>query len=163
MSIISAEIVAEQNQDMNSIFKTTVLVISLTMFANFLFIAGIGVYKTFHAYAVLYANGIAGKPGLEIVESLDLFLVAFVFLILSLGFMKMFYPEFKGFHNINLPWLKIDDFYQLKHLTWNAILLTLLITFGTHVIRSNGPLEWTMLVVPAAVFLFSMSSKMLKH
>jgi uncharacterized membrane protein YqhA len=148
---------------MSRIFKSTVLVISMTMFANFVFTAGVGVYKTIHAYAILYADGVAGKPGLEIVESLDLFLVAFVFLILSLGFMKMFYPEFKGFHHINLPWLKVDDFYQLKHLTWNAILLTLLITFGTHVIRSTGPLEWTLLIIPASVFLFSMSSKMLKH
>lgn len=148
---------------MSWIFKGTVLVISLTMFGNFVFTAGVGVYKTIHAYSILYQEGVAGKPGLDIVESLDLFLVAFVFLILSLGFMKMFYPEFKGFHNIKLPWLKIDDFYQLKHLTWNAILLTLLITFGTHVIRTTGTLEWTMLIIPAAVFLFSLSSKMLKH
>jgi uncharacterized membrane protein YqhA len=148
---------------MNWIFKTTVLVISLTMFANFLFIAGIGVYKTIHAYSILYVDGIAGKPGLEIVESLDLFLVAFVFLILSLGFMKLFYPELKSFHKIILPWLKVDDFFQLKHLTWSAVLLTLLITFVTHVIRSTGQLEWTMLIIPAAVFLFSMSSKMLKN
>ena len=148
---------------MSRIFKTTVLVISLTMFANFLFTAGIGVYKTIHAYSILYADGVAGKPGLEIVESLDLFLVAFVFLILSLGFMKLFYPDFSGFKKINLPWLKVDDFFHLKHLTWNAILLTLLITFGTHVIRSTGPLEWTLLIIPASVFLFSMSSKMLKH
>jgi len=133
------------------------------MFANFLFTAGIGVYKTIHAYSILYVDGIAGKPGLEIIESLDLFLVAFLFLILSLGFMKLFFPDFNGFNKISLPWLKVEDFFQLKHLTWNAILLTLLITFGTHVIRSTGPLEWTMLIVPAAVFLFAMSAKMLKH
>lgn len=153
----------DKDQPMNWIFKTTVLVISLTMFANFLFTAGIGVYKSIHAYSILYVDGIAGKPGLEIVESLDLFLVAFVFLILSLGFMKLFYPDFRGFHKISLPWLKVDDFFQLKHLTWNAILLTLLITFGTHVIRTTGPLDWTMLIIPLAVLLFSISSKMLKH
>jgi uncharacterized membrane protein YqhA len=133
------------------------------MFANFLFTAGVGVYKTIHAYSILYFDGIAGKPGLEIVESLDLFLVALVFLILSLGFMKLFYPEFSGFNKITLPWLKVEDFFQLKHLTWNAILLTLLITFGTHVLRATGPLEWTMLIIPGAVLLFSASSKMLKH
>ncbi|MBL7858946.1 MAG: YqhA family protein [Cyclobacteriaceae bacterium] len=145
------------------VFQITVLIISVTMFANFLFTAGVGVYKTIHAYSILYFEGIDGKPGLEIVESLDLFLVAIVFLILSLGFMKLFYPDFRGFNKMVLPWLKVDDFFQLKHLTWNAILLTLLITFGTHVLRANGPLEWTMLIIPTSVFLFSTSSKMLNH
>jgi len=148
---------------MNRILKIAVLIISATMFANFLFTAGVGIYKTIHAYSILYFEGIEGKPGLEIVESLDLFLVALVFLILSLGFMKLFYPDFKGLNKIILPWLKVDDFFQLKHLTWNAILLTLLITFGTYVLRANGPLEWTMLIIPVSVLLFSTSSKMLKH
>lgn len=148
---------------MNRLLKIAVLTISATMFANFIFTAGVGIYKTFHAYGIMYFDGIEGKPGLEIVESLDLFLVALVFLILSLGFMKLFYPEFKGLNKVNLPWLKVDDFFQLKHITWNAILLTLLITFGTHVLRANGPLEWTMLIIPASVVLFSVSSKMLKH
>ncbi len=148
---------------MNRLPKLAVLTISITMFANFLFTAGVGVYKTIHAYSILYFNGIDGKPGVEIVESLDLFLVAIVFLILSLGFMKLFYPDFRGFEGMQLPWLKVDDFFQLKHLTWNAILLTLLITFGTHVLRASGPLEWTMLIIPASVFLFSVSLKLLKH
>lgn len=133
------------------------------MFANFLFTAGLGVFKTIHAYSILYTDGIKGKPGLEIVESLDLFLVALVFLILSLGFMKLFNPDFSGFSKIVLPWLAINDFYQLKQLTWNAILLTLLITFGTHILRANGDLDWKMLIIPAAVALFSLSSKFLKH
>ncbi len=112
---------------------------------------------------MMYFEGTAGKPGLEIVESLDLFLVALLFLMLSLGFMKLFYPDFKGLEKIILPWLKVDDFFQLKYLTWNAVLLTLLITFGTHVLRANGPLAWTMLIIPASVLLFSISLKMLKH
>lgn len=148
---------------MNRLLKIAVLIISATMFANFLFTAGVGIYKTIHAYSIMYFDGIERKPGLEIVESLDLFLVALVFLILSLGFMKLFYPDFKRLNKIVLPWLKVDDFFQLKHLTWNATLLTLLITFGTHVLRASGPLEWTMLIIPASVLLFSASSKLLKH
>jgi uncharacterized membrane protein YqhA len=148
---------------MNRILQLAVLIVSVTMFANFLFTASVGVYKTFHAYSILFSEGISGKPGLEIVESLDLFLVSLVFLILSIGFMKLFYPQFSGVDKIVLPWLKIDDFFQLKSLTWNAILLTLLITFGTHVLRAAGPLDWTMLIIPASVLLFSISAKMLKH
>lgn len=148
---------------MIKVYKTTVLLISATMFVNFLFTAGIGIYKSFHAFSIFYSDGTQGKPGLEIIESLDLFLVALVFLILALGFMKLFYHEFSLLKKIDLPWLTIHDFYQLKHLTWNAILLTLLITFCTHVLKSEGLLDWSVLIIPAAVFLFSVSSKMLKH
>jgi uncharacterized membrane protein YqhA len=147
---------------MDRIIKVSVVIISITLFANFIFTAGVGVYKTIQAYFILFSEGLHGKPGLEIVESLDLFLVAIVFLILSLSFLKLFYPEFKSIQKISLPWLKVEDFFELKHLTWNAILLTLLITFGTHVLRASGPLDWTILIIPASVLLFSISLKMLK-
>lgn len=133
------------------------------MFINFLIITGIGVYRTVHGLFILYDTGMTGKPGLELVEALDLFLVALVFLILSLSFMRLFYPEFSAFNKINLPWLKVDDFFQLKQLTWNAFLLTLLITFGTYVLRQGDQLNWPILIIPIAVLLFSVSSKLLKH
>jgi uncharacterized membrane protein YqhA len=148
---------------MSRIFKTAIAVISLTMFVNFLFTAAMGVYRSFHAFYVLYNGGPEAKPGIEILESLDLFLVGLVFLILSFGFMKLFYPEFSWFHKINLPWLKVEDFIQLKQLTWNAMLLTLLIIFGAQVIRSNRQLDWTLLIIPVSVALFSISAKFLKH
>ena len=148
---------------MIKIFKVVITIISLTMFLNFLFTAGIGVYKTFHGFSILVSEGVEGKPGIEIVESLDMFLVALVFVILSLSFMKLFNPEFSWFSKIDLPWLTVEDFFQLKHITWNAFLLTLLITFGTHVLRAPGELGWNMLIIPAAVLLFSVSSKLLRH
>ena len=114
-------------------------------------------------FLILYHEGTAGRPGIEIVESLDLFLVAFVFLIVSLGFVRLFNPESRLFSSIALPWLEVKDFFQLKHLTWDAFLLTLMITFGTQAVRADGHFEWTMLVIPVAVILFSASSKLLKH
>lgn len=148
---------------MTKVFKSAVVIISLTMFVNFLFATGVGVYRTIHAFMFIYYDGLSERPGLEIAESLDVFLVALVFLIISLSFMKLFYPEFSWFNKIHLPWLQINDFYQLKHLIWSAFLLTLLITFGTQVIRANGNLEWTILIIPASVLLFSISAKLLKH
>lgn len=148
---------------MSRVFKIAITVISLVMFANFLFTAGVGVYRAFHGYFTLYTDGADAKPGLEILESLDLFLVALVFLILSLGFMKLFYPEFKWFSQISLPWLQVEDFVQLKHLTWNAMLLTLLIIFGAQVLRANGQLDWSILIIPISVLLFSFAAKLLKH
>jgi len=148
---------------MHKIYKGAIIVAICVMFINFLFTVGIGVYKTFHAFMVLADQGTQGKPGLEIVESLDLFLVGLVFLIVSLGFMKLFHPEFSWFKDFNLPWLKVDDFFQLKQLIWNAFLLTLLVTFGIQLLRTIGDWNWTLLVVPGSVLLFALAAKFMKH
>jgi uncharacterized membrane protein YqhA len=148
---------------MNKVYKTAITIISLVMFFNFLLTTGIGVYKTAHAVYTLFTVGTEGRPGIEVLESLDLFLVAFVFLILSLSFISLFHPESKLFKGVVLPWLKIDDFFKLKHITWNAILLTLVIIFGTQVMKGTGQTDWNVLVVPIAVLLFAASAKLLKH
>ncbi len=147
---------------MSKIFRIAITVISFTMFFNFLFTAGFGVYRAVHAVYILVKDGPEGRPGLEIIESLDLFLVSLVFLILSLGFMRLFNPNFNAFRHIELPWLKVEDFFALKHITWNTMLLTMLIFFGTHVLKENGQLDWSILIIPVAVLLFSISAKMLK-
>ncbi|HOX83630.1 MAG TPA: YqhA family protein, partial [Chryseolinea sp.] len=136
---------------------------SALLFFELLTIVGIGIYCTVHAYAIMSHAGMEGKPGLEIVESLDMFLVSLVFLMVSLGLMKLFYPDFSWFKKFDLPWLKIETFFDLKLLIWNAFLLTLLVTFGIQLIKSNGHWEWNMLVVPAAVLLFSVSAKIARH
>ncbi|MEJ1237336.1 YqhA family protein [Chryseolinea sp. T2] len=148
---------------MERVFKIAIAIIGITMLVNFLFIVGFGVYKTFHGFDVLLRDGAPGKPGLEIVESLDLFLVALVFLILGAGFMKLFYPEMREFKSLKWPWLKIDNFNQLKELVWNAFLLTLLITFGTQVLRASGSFQWTFLIIPVSVLLFALSARVLRH
>ncbi|HQU99671.1 MAG: YqhA family protein [Bacteroidia bacterium] len=148
---------------MNQVFKVFVFIIAIVIFINFIIITLVGVYKTFHAVTLFFQSGLQHKPGIEIVESLDVFLVALLFLILSLSIMKLFYPENALFSSINLPWLQINDFVQLKNLTWNAFLLTLLITFGTSVIKNSDHLDWTFLIIPIAVLLFAISAKMLRH
>jgi uncharacterized membrane protein YqhA len=148
---------------MNKVYKTAITIISLVMFFNFLLTTVIGVYKTAHAVYILFTVGMEGRPGVEVLESLDLFLVAFVFLILSLSFITLFHPESKLFEGLHLPWLKIDDFFKLKHITWNAILLTLVIIFGTQVMKGIGQADWKILIVPIAVLLFAASAKLLKH
>lgn len=147
---------------MSRLFKVAITIISFTMFFNFLFTAGFGVYRTLHAVILLVQNGPEARPGLEIIESLDLFLVALVFLILSLSFMKLFNPEFDAFKHINLPWLHVEDFFELKHITWNAMLLTMLIYFGSNVLKGAASMDWHMLIVPVSVLLFSISAKLLK-
>ena len=65
-------------------------------------------------------------PGLSILESLDVFLVALVFLIFALGIAKLFLPEPSEKGGLRLPnWMQIQNFTQLKLLLWEAVLTTL--------------------------------------
>ena len=148
---------------MYRIYKIVITIVILTMFINFMTTVGVGVYKTIHGLTILYTEGMTGRPGLELVESLDIFMIGLVFLIISLGFMKLFLPEFSWFKKFDLPWLKINDFFDLKQVVWYALLLTLLITFGTRLVKSDGQWEWNLLVVPAAVLLFALSAKFMRH
>lgn len=132
------------------------------MFFSFRFMAGVGLYKTFHALYILNTKSTEARPGAEVLESLDLFLVAFVFLILAFSFTALFNPQSKIFSEIYLPWLKIDDFFKLKHVIWNTMLLTMINVCGTHIFKDSGRMEWQILTVPIAVLLLSAIAKLLK-
>lgn len=148
---------------MSKIFRFAIIVVVITTFVNAIAIIGVGLYRSIHAYILLAQTGTDDRPGLHIVESLDTFLVAFVFLIMSLGFMKLFVPDFSWFKGIDLPWLKINDFSQLKNLLWSTILLALVVSFSTSLLKTEEPLEYTRLIIPASVLMFSLALKFLPH
>ena len=95
----------------------------------------------------------------------DLFLIAIVFFVLALGVMLLFMDPDKGFP-INLPnWLRIKSFIELKVILWEAILTTLVIAFLTGLAgkKINGePIDVETLIVPAGIFLISVSLYFLK-
>ena len=148
---------------MSKIFRLAIIVVVITTFVNAMAIIGVGLYRSIHAYILLAQTGTDDRPGIHIVESLDTFLIAFVFLMMSLGFMKLFVPDFSWFKGIDLPWLKINDFSQLKTLLWSTLLLTLVVSFSTSILKAQGQLEYTMLIVPASVLFFSLALKFLPH
>ena len=148
---------------MSKIFRLAIIVVVITTFVNAMAIIGVGLYRSIHAYILLAQTGTDDRPGIHIVESLDTFLIAFVFLMMSLGFMKLFVPDFSWFKGIDLPWLKINDFSQLKTLLWSTLLLTLVVSFSTSILKTQGQLEYTMLIVPASVLFFSLALKFLPH
>jgi len=148
---------------MKAVFRIVIGAVIVTTFLNSVAFIGVGVYRSYHAYSLLIMEGVERKPGIEIINSLDTFLIALVFLIMSFGFAKLFYPQFPLFKSIELPWFRIDDFFDLKILLWNTVLLSLLVAFAVVAIESEGHWDWTMLVIPAAVLMFSLGAKFIKH
>jgi uncharacterized membrane protein YqhA len=101
----------------------------------------------------------AGNPGLELLHSLDFFLVSLVLMILALGVAKLFLlPPTLNF-SARLPaWLHVETFSDLKFLLWETILTTLLIAaLPVLVAGMHGKLDWTALVIPAAVLVLALS------
>jgi uncharacterized membrane protein YqhA len=112
----------------------------------------------------LAAEGAAARPGLELLHSLDFLFVAIVFVILALGIAKLFLLDPEAVERARLPtWLKIDDSGELKVLLWETILTTLLIAGLSHLVAGLvGKVDWSVLVIPAAILILSMSLYFMK-
>jgi len=122
-----------------------------------------------HAYHLIIAGAQAGenvRPGLELLHSLDFLLIALVLLILGLGVFKLFLlPPNSGQRPESLPtWLRMETLSDLKVLLWETI-LTALVVFGLPTLSSDlvGKLEWTALVLPAAIALLSLGLFVMKR
>jgi len=75
------------------------------------------------------------NPRLPLLESLDWFLIALVFLIFSLGIAKIFIG-YEGSPEALPEWLRIRDFKELKVLLWETILVTMVVWCMSAVARS---------------------------
>jgi uncharacterized membrane protein YqhA len=146
---------------MVKIFRVFVIAVVMTTFLNAIVFIGIGIFRSIHAYIMIGTNGLAGKPGIEIAESVDSFLISLVFIITSVGFMKLFIPDLSWMKGIDLPWLKIDKFSQLESHLWHSVSLTLLILFAVGVINAEEDFTWTTLVMPGCLLLISLAGKFL--
>ncbi len=100
------------------------------------------------------------KPGLSLLEGLDSFIVALVFLIFSMGMAKLFL--FDHIKNDDLPkWLHVDDLKELKILLWETILVALVVIFITHTIKAE-PQAWEALIFPIIILILSASLYLVK-
>ena len=132
---------------------------------NALLFIGIGAYFSIHGAIGIFAGELHSEthPGLQLLESLDMFLIALVFLIFALGITKLFHPGFGEKGNNMIPeWLKIKDFTGLKLILWETILISLVVLFVNEVVKADGHFEWTILLIPGAIFLLAVSLLLLK-
>ena len=104
------------------------------------------------------------RPGIMIMESVDVFLLALVFLIFAIGIIKLFVPDaHQSIQVKNLRWLKINDFTDLKMLLWEAVLTTLVVFFITgYVHKAEHGVEWKALILPASILLLACSYFIMK-
>ena len=124
----------------------------------------IGTKLAVTAYAhILGGAGEESRPGMELLHSLDFLFVSMVLLVLSLGIAKLFLLSPDASES-NLPiWLRIDNIGELKVLLWETVLTTLLIAGLPDLVAGLfGKLEWTVLVLPAAILVLAVSLYFMK-
>ena len=103
------------------------------------------------------------RPGMELLHSLDFLFVSMVLLVLGLGIAKLFLLG-PNVNDSNLPvWLRIENIGELKVLLWETVLTTLLIAGLPDLVAGLfGKLEWTVLILPAAILVLALSLYFMK-
>ena len=118
----------------------------------------IGVSYSIHGYKEIIGKIIdpssPERPGLLLIEGLDVFMVAIVFMIFGLGTARLFI--FGETDNKFIPkWLDINNFKELKILIWETILVTLVITSLGDLIK--GPRSVESLYFPLIILILTLA------
>jgi uncharacterized membrane protein YqhA len=142
-------------------YLAAVVVLLALLHVAFLFMGAETAARTYWHLARGESTGATERPGLELLHSLDFLLVSLVLLILALGVAKLFLlpPTAAAHQRAPLPkWLEIESFGDLKYLLWETILTALLIvSLSTLTSGLFQKVEWTALVIPAAILMLALS------
>ncbi len=130
-------------------------------------IVTLGVIHTVDSFDQIYEYIVTHNkdihPGIAIIDTLDIFLIALVFLIFSIGISRLFIKHDNDEFDKSLPkWLRIESFTDLKVVLMEAIIATLFVFTVTVIVKEKtGPsVEW--LIVPGIILLLSISLRVLK-
>ncbi|MFN8255918.1 MAG: YqhA family protein [Bacteroidales bacterium] len=100
------------------------------------------------------------RPGIKLLEGLDAFMVALIFMIFGMGIARLFL--FDKDKDLNVPsWLHIHDLKGLKVLLWETILVTLVILSINPIIKKEM-VSWEILIYPAFILILSLALFLMK-
>jgi uncharacterized membrane protein YqhA len=150
---------------MQHILKYSILVVVFITFINALFYFGLGIFYSVTAYVDIFSGQMDHLPGIVLLESLDRFLIGFVFIIFSVGLSRLFLADTAFLKNYDLPWLNLTSFSQLKTILVSAILVALLVAWIPDAIKllQGGIRDWTALLFPACILILAVASKFIKE
>ena len=149
------------------VYQYLTLVIVFFTTVNALAFIGAGIIESFKGFKGILTGKMHTDehPGLLILESLDLFLVALVFIVFSIGIIMLFLPNTADKIREHVPaWMNIHNFMELKLVLWEAILTALIVFFVSEVFKQadKGHFSWEMLVIPGAILVLSLSILVLR-
>lgn len=130
----------------------------IIVLVNSILLLCISVLKSIEGYRLLLEGGFGHgttRPGLPILESLDILLISIVFFILAFGILRIFIVKDESDENIP-KWLHIHSFMELKSLLWETILLTLVVLCFTNIVSGQEKISVNTLILPGAIVLLAL-------
>ena len=117
-----------------------------------------------HAYAFAYPLHALFMP--HLLKGVDMFLMAIVFFVLSIGILVLFNNE-ETLSVLPIPdWLRVKNFVQLKIILWEAILTTLVISSLASLVEKksyNIQIDLEAFIVPGIILLIAISLHFMKR
>jgi uncharacterized membrane protein YqhA len=153
---------------LKTIFKLIIIIPVLCSFIISLAFIGLGVYEAIQGIIGILKGQLhtEAAPGLLLVDSLDLFLIAFLFMIFSIGFAQLFIPQesriISVVKEIVPKWLMVSNFTQLKLILWDTILTTLVVLFVEDIVTADGNYTPELMVIPSSILLIALSRYFIK-
>jgi uncharacterized membrane protein YqhA len=149
------------------ILSSVVSVIAILVFLAGIVVTMVGIYEFVIAftYVSIDKHHMATLIAIGLLKAVDMFLMAMVFFVFSLGVLMLFsHPD--ATPQVKVPeWLRIKSFVDLKVILWEAILTTLVVSYlvGLAEAKMQGvQVSLSNLVIPGVIFLISLSLSLLK-
>ncbi|OLY93249.1 hypothetical protein BUE76_16165 [Cnuella takakiae] len=139
----------------------SIVVVGIVL-ASIVFI-GMGLYIMFHSFLLLFNPAHRQEAMLALLESVDVFLIALVFLVLAIGLVQLFLGKSIAGMQEHTAWLRFDDFTELKLVLWKTILTTMLIAFFVELYKNRQHPGPELLLFPGSILLISLSLFLLKQ
>jgi uncharacterized membrane protein YqhA len=146
---------------MKYLLRAAIGLICLVLIVNALVLVARGVSMTLQAY-LNFGDPTIDRPLMPALEAVDFFFMSLAFFITAIGLAQLFVGDLAIVKDLSFRWLNIENFIQLKLLLWDTFLVTLLVLFITRIF-STPTLDWSTLVLPAAILMLTISSFLLKR
>jgi uncharacterized membrane protein YqhA len=147
--------------------KIIIGTIALFLFASGFALTAVGIYEFASTFSYLFdgSEHTAGLMAMGLLHAVDVFLVAIVLLVMSIGMWVLFSDPGEPLP-VKIPeWLRVKSFIQLKVLLWEAVLTTLVVSFLATLFykKMHGDsIVVTDLILPGAILLIAISLFFLK-
>ncbi len=99
----------------------------------------------------------------EVLQSIDAFLFALVFIIFAYGITLGFVFRLSQRFMHDLPrWMKIEGIGELKQTLVEVVLVGLIIAFARIAVEQGRELDWDDLILPIAIFMLAAAMKLIR-
>jgi uncharacterized membrane protein YqhA len=99
----------------------------------------------------------------EVLQSIDAFLFALVFIIFAYGITLGFVFRLSQRFMHDLPrWMKIEGIGELKQTLVEVVIVGLIIAFARIAVEQGRELDWDDLILPIAIFMLAAAMKLIR-